>query len=123
MNEIERKFLVNNLPDLTEYPFKEIEQCYIKRNPELRIRKSNNDYFITKKSDGTIKREEIETTINNTTYELLQSLIIGNLIKKTRFIIPLSDTLTAELDIYKGALKGLITVEVEFSSLKKPIHS
>ena len=38
-------------------------------------------------------------------------------ISKTRYFIPLENSLTAELDIYNGPLSGLFTVEVEFESL------
>ena len=37
-----------------------------------------------------------------------------NLIKKTRYLVPLAGGLTAELDVFEGLLTGLVFVEVEF---------
>ena len=42
---------------------------------------------------------------------------ISKEIKKIRYYLPLTDGLTAELDVYGGFLKGLVTVEVEFRSI------
>ena len=42
--------------------------------------------------------------------------IDGRLIKKKRYMIPLSSALTAELDIFEGDLAPLMLVEVEFDS-------
>jgi CYTH domain-containing protein len=39
------------------------------------------------------------------------------MIAKTRVLISLENQLTAELDIYYGALEGLLTVEVEFENM------
>lgn len=116
--EIERKYLVNNLPDnLDSYPSKDITQAYIDMEPEVRIRKLGDDYFLTKKSDGTIKREEIEVSITKQEYEEYLLTIINNKIEKTRYYIPVNAAL-AELDIYVGVLEGLKVVEVEFDSME-----
>ena len=116
--EIERKFLVKDLPNLDNYPHKDIVQGYISFNPEIRIRKANDKYYLTTKSDGTITREEKETEINLTTYLTLLKIAKGRIISKTRYFIPLADSLTAELDIYHEELEGLVTVEVEFLNLE-----
>ena len=42
--EIERKYLIKELPDLSKYEKEVIEQGYLNRNPAVRIRKSNDDY-------------------------------------------------------------------------------
>jgi len=42
-------------------------------------------------------------------------------VSKTRYFIPLENSLTAELDIYDGTLSGLFTVEVEFESLEDAV--
>ena len=116
MLEIEKKFLLKDIPDLSNYPFNDIEQGYLSFNPEIRIRKKGEKFFITQKSDGTQIRTEIETEINEVTYEILSTLLLGRLIKKTRFNIPLQEEIIAELDIYHDELEGLITVETEFTS-------
>ena len=59
--EIERKFLVKreNLPEnLEQYPSKAIEQGYLCTEPVVRIRKSNDNYYLTYKSKGLLAREE-----------------------------------------------------------------
>ena len=116
MLEIEKKFLLKDILDLSNYPFNDIEQGYLSFNPEIRIRKKGEKFFITQKGDGTQIRTEIETEINEVTYEILSTLLLGRLIKKTRFNIPLQEEIIAELDIYHDELEGLITVETEFTS-------
>ena len=74
--EIERKFLVSKeaLPDnLEQYKKNELEQAYIITEPVLRIRKKNNDYILTYKGQGLMKREEIEVSIPKDAYEKLLS--------------------------------------------------
>ena len=50
--EIERKFLIRQLPEhLEQYPCLQIEQGYLCTNPVVRIRKQDDSYFLTYKSD------------------------------------------------------------------------
>lgn len=122
--EIERKFLVKNLPDNIAACRKlKIEQGYLCRNPILRIRKSNDDYYLTYKArnrcgerTGVIVREEVELPLSGEAYSTLKGKIEGNMVYKTRYIIPIHDGLKAELDIFEGLLSGLMLVEVEFAS-------
>lgn len=114
MNEIEKKFLVKSLPDLSQYPYTEIQQGYISCQPEIRIRQKDNQFFLTQKGEGTLIRSELETELTNVAYQILSTLIVGRLIEKQRYTIPLPDGNIAELDIYKGDLNGFVTVEVEF---------
>lgn len=58
--ETERKFLLKRLPEnLSGYAKKEIEQGYLCTNPVIRIRKSNDDYYMTYKS--RLNREAVST--------------------------------------------------------------
>ena len=41
------------------------------------------------------------------------------MLTKTRYLIPIDDGLTAELDIFEGRFAGLILVEVEFDSVEQ----
>ena len=51
--EIERKFLVNTLPqNLDTYPRKEIAQGYINREPVIRIRRSDDNYISDYLNEG-----------------------------------------------------------------------
>lgn len=117
--ETERKFLVLSLPeDLSKFKYHEIEQSYISVDPVIRIRKQDSDFFLTIKGKGSISREEFELKITKVQYSHLKTKTEGNEIKKRRYLIPLENNLTAELDIFGGNLTGLTTVEVEFESLE-----
>lgn len=115
--EIERKFLVNNYPLLETYPCKNIKQAYLSTDPVIRIREMGELYFLTVKSQGHMVREEFEMPITKEQFESLYTKVDTSPIEKTRYFIPLDNHLTAELDIYKGHLEGLCTVEVEFTSV------
>ncbi len=126
--EIERKYAVLRMPeDLSEYKNKVIEQGYLCHNPTIRIRKSNDDFILTYKSKlgletVTSKSEninnEVELPLTEEAYLTLRTKTDGNMIHKTRYLIPLQDGLTAELDVFEGLLSGLIFAEVEFPDIK-----
>ena len=118
--EIDRKFLIHTLPkDLETYPRKEIAQGYICTDPVVRIRRLGDSYILTCKSKGLMAREEFELPLSKEAFEHLKPKTDGIFIEKTRYFIPLENSLTAELDIYNGSLSGLFTVEVEFESLEE----
>ena len=118
--EIERKYLVKEIPvNLDQYESKKIAQGYLCTEPVVRIRRSNNDYYMTYKGDGLTVREEYNLPLTEEAYTHLRSKIDGLLIAKTRYLIPLNDKLTAELDIFEEDLKGLVIVEVEFDSVEE----
>lgn len=115
--EIERKFLVPTPPDhLDSYHCRVIEQGYLNTDPVVRIRRDNDKYELTYKSKGFMSRMEYNLPLNRESYEHLLKKIDGRLIRKKRYMIPLSQNLTAELDVFEGQLAPLILVEVEFSS-------
>ncbi|MDE7325141.1 MAG: CYTH domain-containing protein [Lachnospiraceae bacterium] len=120
--EIERKYLVKTMPDLSRAQVKKIEQGYLCREPVVRIRKSNEDYILTYKSkaglsqDIAIKNEEVELPLTKDAYGHLREKIDGALVEKNRYILPLSGGRKAELDVFCGRLLGLVFVEVEFKS-------
>ncbi|MDR1558923.1 MAG: CYTH domain-containing protein [Clostridiales bacterium] len=120
--EIERKFLLHSLPDdIDRYESVEIDQAYISVDPTIRLRRRNNDYFLTMKQNGLLAREEAEFMITKEQYERLWAKIETNVIRKTRVLIPLQDGLTAEADIYHGVLQGFMTIEVEFDSIEQAV--
>lgn len=115
--EIERKYLIDkqNLPkDLDRYPCRHIEQGYLCTEPVVRIRRDNDDYFLTYKSKGHMVREEYNLPLTKEAYEHLKPKTDGRLIVKDRYMIPLQDGLTIELDIFGGDLAPLLLAEVEF---------
>ncbi len=114
--EIERKFLTGNIPDLSEYTYHEIEQAYLNTNPVVRIRKEDDDYYMTYKAKGFMAREEYNLPLNEKSYEHLLKKADGNIISKRRYLIPYGNY-TIELDIFTGAFDGLVIAEVEFDSV------
>ncbi len=116
--EIERKFLVKNIPfELSQFKKSEISQTYISFSPVIRLRKLNEEYILTCKGKGSLAREEFELQISKEQYQNLLTKCEGRTIIKTRYYIPIQDNLTAELDIYHNDfLNSLVTVEVEFES-------
>ena len=121
--EIERKYLIEKeqLPkNLSDYPFHRIEQGYLCTSPVVRIRRQDDEYFLTYKSKGLMAREEYNLPLNKKSYEHLLEKADGNIISKVRYLIPINDgKLTAELDVFKGKFAGMLLVEVEFSSVEQ----
>ena len=115
--EIERKFLIEHCPyNLEDYPVLAMEQGYLSTDPVVRIRKENEDYFLTYKSKGLLAREEYNLPLTKESFAHLLKKIDGNLIRKKRYLIPFSETLTIELDLFQDQLFPLQLAEVEFQS-------
>lgn len=119
--EIEKKFLIKELPkDLTGYKYHKIEQAYLNTAPVVRIRRQDDEYYLTYKGGGMMAREEYNLPLNKASYEHLREKADGNIITKTRYLIPINDnSLTAELDIFEGKFAGMLLVEVEFRSVEQ----
>jgi adenylate cyclase len=83
---------------------------------EVRVRRRDANAWLTVKSGGGRVRVEEEIEIDSNRFERLWPLTEGRRIEKTRYEIPAGEGLTVELDVYAGALHGLVTAEVEFAS-------
>ena len=132
--EIERKFLVSQIPDdIDRYKCRLIEQGYLSTSPVVRVRRDNDDYYLTYKSDGLVSREEYNLPLTAESYNHLLSKADGNIITKKRYEIPIeyeyympSDIcrkypehpafLTIELEIFEGVFTGTVLAEVEFDT-------
>lgn len=129
--EIERKFLLKKLPDnLDQYPHHQIEQAYLSVNPVIRVRKEDDDYYLTYKGKGMMTREEFNLTLTEEAYYHLRAKADGHIISKKRYLIPLENpgfregfpappadyALTIELDIFDEPFSPLTIAEVEFGS-------
>lgn len=120
--EIERKFLVDELPRLDEDQMDclQIKQGYLAieaDGAEVRLRRVEDDEYITVKTSGDLVRGEFETSLLRTQFNLLWVATEGRRIEKERWRIPLEGDLVAELDIFQGTLQGLALVEVEFETI------
>lgn len=125
--EIERKFLIkNNAFDLEKYDYIEIQQAYISTSPVIRVRKrcivtaasdkaKAIEYILTVKSKGMLSRQEFELQLTQEDHQNLLKKAEGNVITKRRYIIPLDNGLTLELDYFKDLFDGLVMGEIEFS--------
>lgn len=116
--EIERKFLIKNIPiDIGQFPHKEIIQWYL-NDPttwkSIRVRHIWDEYKVTRKKWFGLVREEIEATITKDEFDQLRREVENHFLEKTRYEIPY-EWLIIELDVYKN-LQGLKTAEVEFAS-------
>lgn len=80
----------------------------------IRIRKDNNKHELTYKSKGLMAREEYNLPLDEASYQHLLTKIDGRLIRKKRYMIPLNDSLTIELDVFEDDLAPLLLAEVEF---------
>ncbi|WP_075720743.1 CYTH domain-containing protein [Roseburia sp. 499] len=115
--EIERKFLIDTLPEtLSQYPFRQLEQGYLCTEPVVRIRREDDDYYLTYKSKGLMVREEYNLPLTKDAYEHLLPKVDGIVISKKRYLIPLTEKLTIELDVFEGELAPLLLAEVEFET-------
>ena len=117
--EIERKFLVDAVPDgLDGRRSTAIEQGYVAIDPdgtEVRIRRRDGASTLTVKSGGGLARVEEELAIDDAAFERLWPLTAGRRIEKVRHVIPTDvPGVEIELDDYRGDLDGLLVAEVEF---------
>ncbi len=129
--EIERKFTIKTMPaDLEQYPFLHIEQAYLSVDPVVRVRKENDQYYLTYKGSGMLARTETNLPLTKESYYHLREKADGNIISKKRYLIPLKNpgfkegfpkppadySLTIELDVFDAPFAPLVMAEVEFGS-------
>ena len=114
--EIERKYLVEQLPFALEgYACKAIEQAYLCTEPVVRIRRSDEEYYLTYKGKGLLAREEYNLPLKEEAYLHLKEKADGIVLTKKRYLIPYQ-RYTIELDVFEGTYEGLILAEVEFET-------
>lgn len=124
--EIEKKYLINieEIPfDISSFENHFIEQAYLCTEPVVRVRKEDDNYYMTYKGKGLMAREEYNLPLNETAYYHLLKKADGNIITKRRYLIPFNDNslnkpLTIELDIFEGVFKDICLAEIEFESVE-----
>ena len=116
--EIERKFLVKELPsNLEKYECRRIEQGYlaVERNgTQVRLRRAGTVCSLTVKHGGGVTRHEWEIELTELQFQELWPATQGRRLRKTRYDVPF-ETFTIEVDIYDGSHAGLVVAEVEFA--------
>jgi len=119
--EIERKFHLNarDAQSLAARASKKVDiaQVYLAKTEqrEIRLRKRDEEYLLTIKSNGGLKRNEYEIVLSQSQSEEMKGLLTQPEIIKTRYEIPLGEKLI-ELDQFGGKLEGLWLAEIEFDS-------
>jgi len=117
--EIERKFLVSEMPEgLEDCPATEIVQGYLclDRAQEVRLRASGGRHLQTVKGTGELERFEVEVEITAEVFAALWPATRGRRVEKTRYRVPAGEHVI-DVDVYRGALSGLVTAEVEAISV------
>jgi adenylate cyclase len=119
--EIERKFLVSDPAVVAGIAGIRICQGYLSLDPErtVRVRLAGTRAFITIKglssASGTTRAEyEYEIPVNEAE-ELLEAMILGPVIEKTRYRRTVG-RLVWEVDVFVGENEGLVIAEVELPS-------
>ncbi len=120
---IKQIYLDLNNPEIARIAKQKMPDLEKESFSELRVRSTRDfqgavSYTMTAKNTGGELREELEVEINDT--ELNELIKFGSKegIEKERYQSYLADDLTAEVDVYKGKLKGLVIVEVEYDQDK-----
>jgi adenylate cyclase len=115
--EIERKFLVPELPEwLGRCPSHEIEQGYlaIGSSEEVRVRRIEDEALLTVKRGQGESRLEVEVEISPDQCAELWPLTEDRRVSKRRYRVEGPPAI--EVDVYGGALEGLVVAEIEFES-------
>ncbi len=121
--EIERKFLVKS--NFKKYAVKSyaIIQGFLSSVPErtVRVRIKDKQGYLTIKGIGNkngITRFEFEKKISLKDAKNLLDICENGIINKTRYIIPTSNNLFFEIDVFHDDNKGLVIAEIELPTEK-----
>ena len=125
--EIEKRYLISSdniekilRNDFIDFKSETLEQFYLIATIEktLRYRKEGDRYIKNSKKGNGLVREELEEEVSKSEYKRAKKERIGGIIKKTRYSFTI-DQYHFELDIFKGKLKGLRILEVEFKDIEE----
>jgi CYTH domain-containing protein len=122
MKELEKTYLAKAFPTgLKNCKSKEIIDIYIPKSsihPKIRIRKYGDKYEITKKEpvnyNDASHQDEQTITLNESEFNELAKLE-GKKTHKIRYYYDHNGKM-AEIDVFQGALKGLVLVDFEFKT-------
>lgn len=121
MKEIERKFLLEKIPENIYIVEKQIiEQFYICSENDIitRVRKIDNNYNIGFKQGKGIERREKEISISEVEFDELRKFNFEKRIKKHRHFSKY-ENLIIQIDEFRDKHEGLIMAEIEFENLEQ----
>jgi CYTH domain-containing protein len=119
--EIERKFRLPEAPDWLSScgNSQRIEHGYLAIEPgtgaEVRLRRRDGQLLLTVKRGSGRTRTEEEIELEPEQFDALWPLTEGRRVEKVRYVVP-TDTGEIEVDVFEGALTGMITAEMEFDT-------
>lgn len=123
--ELELTYLAKAIPEeIKGLAPQQMEDTYFPEDPavhaQLRVRRKDSTYVVTKKvpaveGDASV---QIETSIPITRVEF-ESIASGSKrkIMKDRYVTQINGY-DAEVDVFKGALEGLVLIDFEFTSVE-----
>jgi adenylate cyclase len=121
--EVERKFLIPKAPGwLASCRSEELEQGYLAIEAddcEVRVRHSREQAVLTVKRGSGLERTEVEVKLGQEQFDALWPLTDARRVSKRRHHVP-TDFGRLQVDVYRGALEGLIVAEVEFDEDERP---
>ena len=117
LNEIERKFIINNLPKLNLENKLIYKRYFIYSNEgvEIRIQQKGNQFELERKEKVTnLVSKKDKIIISNGEFEFFKSIVIKEIIRDGYIIY--ENDVKIDLKVYHGNFEGLIRAEVEFAT-------
>ena len=114
--EIERTFLVDSPPAGLGSAV-HLRQGYVAVDGPntVRVRDAGGRFVLTVKGGSGFERTEVEVEIDRAHFDALWGLTEGRRLEKRRHVVDVGAA-QAEVDVFDGALTGLVMVDVEFAS-------
>ena len=123
--EIERQFLIEKFPDLTEIYSAQVWQGYLSTAPVVRIRRYSpadgpDRFEMTVKGKGTLVRAEVNIPIEAAQFEEMSGLLTRALIHKDYHVFALPGGLRLECSAVDADTDhGFMYAEVEFGTVEE----
>lgn len=118
--EIERKWLIKTMPDLTKYPPLRDERYYLFADDTVSLRfQQRGEQFEIERMEtiGELTRNQAKLSIGAKEFETLKQKAKGPLVRDSYLIQRADPQIT--LKIYRELFEGLMRIEVEFTSLEQ----
>ncbi len=120
--EKERTWLLDEPPrGVRALPGERIEQGYLAVDPdgaEVRLLRRAGRSKLTAERSGGSEPRHVEIALTDAQFDNLWRATEGSRLVKVRYrwLVPARDRVAADVDVYDGDLKGLVTVRVSFTS-------